>query len=374
LAAVLVGLALVESLSVPANGHRLPATAALVLPAASLAWRVTAPMIPVLVTAVLVPIQTAGGLPLNAALTTTVVIVVTAYSAGAHLAPPRAAAAAALLLAAATLSVLMGHRPVWSNLPFALLLVGGTLGAGAAMRARQRLAESLVAQGHLLRERADWLEQRSADQAVAAVAAERARIARELHDLVSHSLTVIGLQAGGVRRLLRDDQDQERQALLLVERTSRQAQDEMRHLLALLRSGPDESSLAPQPGLARIDELVADARASGIAIDCEFRGDRTELPIGVDLAVYRIIQEALTNVRKHSNADRVALTIDQGPGVVRIEVADNGSDIGAGEPGFGLVGMRERVALYGGSLEAGPRPQRGFLVTASLPYRAVPSA
>jgi signal transduction histidine kinase len=374
MAAVLVGLALAESLSEPVNGHRLLATTALVLPAASLAWRVTAPMVPVVVTAVLIPLQTAAGLPLNTALTTTVVIVVTGYSAGAHLEPRRAAVAAGVLLSAATTSVLLSHRPVWSNLPFALLLVGGTLGTGAAMRARQRLAESLAVQGQLLRERADWLEQRSADQAVAAVAAERARIARELHDLVSHSLTVIGLQAGGVRRLLRDEQDQERQALLLVERTSRQAQDEMRHLLTLLRSGQDEPSLAPQPGLARVDQLVADARASGIAIDCEFRGERTELPIGVDLAVYRIIQEALTNVRKHSNADRVAVTIDQGPGAVRIEVADNGTHIGAGEPGFGLVGMRERVALYGGSLEAGPGPRRGFRVTASLPYRAVPTA
>lgn len=373
-ASVLVVLALVESMSVPVDGHRLLATAAFALPAASLAWRVTAPMVPVLVTAVLVPLQTAAGIPLNTALTTTLVIVITAYSAGAHLEPRLACAAAAVLLAAATASVLLSDRPVWSNLPFALLVVGGTIGTGMAMRARQRLAESLAAQGQLARERADWLEQRSAEQAAAAVAAERARIARELHDLVSHSLTVIGLQAGGVRRLLRDEQDRERQALLLVERTSRQAQDEMRHLLTLLRSGQDEPSLAPQPGLARVDELVADARASGIAVDCEVRGRSSELPIGVDLAAYRIVQEALTNVRKHSDADRVVVTIDQGPGSVRIEVTDNGTGTGGAEPGFGLVGMRERVALYGGSLEAAPRQPRGFQVTASLPYRAGPPA
>jgi signal transduction histidine kinase len=373
-AAVLVCLALVEAVTEPVDGHRLLAMVAFVLPAAALAWRVTAPMVPVLVTSILIPLQTAAGLPLNTALTTTVVIVVTAYSAGAHLEPRRSALAAALLLAAATASVLLGHRPVWSNLPFALLVVGGSLGGGAAMRARQRHAESLSAQRDLLREHADWLEQRSAEEAAAAVSAERARIARELHDLVSHSLTVIGLQAGGVRRLLNDDQSEERQALLLVERTSRQAQDEMRHLLTLLRSANDELSLAPQPGLARVGELLADARASGVATDYQVRGERVELPVGVDLAAYRIVQEALTNVRKHSDADRVAVTIDQRPGTVQIEVCDNGSLTSTGEPGFGLVGMRERAALYGGSLEAGPGPHGGFRVFASLSYRPEPAA
>lgn len=378
LAAAISAFALAESLTVHVQAARPLAVMSLLILSASLAWRTALPMVPVVTAALFVPAQAAAGVPDNAALTTLIVIMLTAYSAGAHLAPRLAALAAGLLVAAGVISVLLGHRALLSNVIFVALVVLAPWGAGLAMRTRLRYSAMLEEQAHLLHERAAWLEQRAEQAAAAAVAQERARIARELHDVISHSLTVIGLQAGGVRRLLQPGQEKERDALLLVEQTGRQAQEDMRHLVSLMRVNGDGHALTPQPGLRRLAALLADSRAAGLTVDCSVTGDAAALPPGVDLTAYRIAQEALTNVRKHSDGTHVTVRVDCTPGMVRIEIADNGQAPGpdpggtARAPGHGLVGMRERTAMYGGTLDAGPLPEGGFLVAATLPYRVDP--
>lgn len=372
LAGAVGALALTEALTVRVPAGRLLTVVTFLLLAASLAWRVSRPLVPVAAAMLFVPVQTAAGIPNNAALTTLVVIGVAAYSAAAHLRLLLALPAAAGLLAAAETSVLLSHRAAVSNMAFAALIILAPWGAGWATRARLRYASALEQRAGLLQERADLLEEQAAAAAAAAVAAERARIARELHDVISHSLTVIGLQAGGVRRLLLPGQQAERDALLLVEQTGRQAQEEMHHLLALLRPDGNGESLTPQPGLGRLSVLLDDAQAGGLSVETTITGETGMLPAGLDLTVFRIIQEALTNVRKHSDASRVAVAINCTPGLVTVAVTDDGTPGPPGQGGYGLLGMRERTALYGGTLTAGPLPGRGFRIAATLPFRVDP--
>jgi signal transduction histidine kinase len=212
--------------------------------------------------------------------------------------------------------------------------------------------------------RAQLAEQR----ANAAVAQERVEIARELHDIVAHSISVMTLHAGGVRRLLRPDQEKERDALDVVEQTGRQALGELQRILGVLRT-PADRSLEARPGLADVAELVNSARATGLAAELRVEGQPRPLPAGVDLSAYRIMQEALTNVLKHAAATEVVVNIRYDDGAVRLAVTDDGAVRGTNgvQAGHGLIGMRERTALYGGALEAGPLPGRGFRVAATIP-------
>jgi signal transduction histidine kinase len=221
--------------------------------------------------------------------------------------------------------------------------------------------------------RAGALEKAREELARYAVAQERLRIARELHDIVAHSMSVIALQAGTGRLVIERDAEAAREALAVIERTSRASLSEMRQLLAVLRHDDDRTGeLAPAPGLADVHALVAQVVGSGVAVDVRVEGEPDGVPAGVDLAAYRIVQEALTNVLKHAGRARVTVGVRYTPEDVTVEVCDDGSVSGSGGSGGGqgMIGMRERVSLYGGDLRAGPREEGGFQVVARLPLRS----
>jgi len=223
-------------------------------------------------------------------------------------------------------------------------------------------------EGEAARERAERLEREREDQARVAVAEERARIARELHDVVGHSVSVMTVQASGVRRLLRDDQEREREALLIVERTGREALAEMRRMVGVLRRPEEAPALAPQPSLEHLDRLVEQTREAGLPVDLRVEGSAVELPAGVDLTAYRLVQEGLTNALKHASANRAEVLVNYGDGQIEVTVSDDGKGVGNGDGGgHGLVGMRERVSVYGGELDAGPQPGGGYRLRAKLP-------
>jgi signal transduction histidine kinase len=227
---------------------------------------------------------------------------------------------------------------------------------------RQRTAQSDEA-----RERAARLELEQEEQARKAIAEERARIARELHDVVGHCVSVMTVQASGVRRMLNADQSQERDALMAVERVGREALGEMRRLVGMLRySTPD---LAPQPTLRDLDALIAHARDSGLSVDVSIEGMPSNLLASVDLTAYRIIQEGLTNTIRHAQARHAKVAVCYRANSLDIEICDDGLGVRGHDPdvGHGLLGMRERVDVFGGQLQTGPGPDGGFRIQARLP-------
>jgi signal transduction histidine kinase len=195
---------------------------------------------------------------------------------------------------------------------------------------------------------------------------ERARIARELHDIVAHSVSVMVLQVGAVRHNLPDTPD--REALMTVERTGRTALTEMRHLLGALRRADEDIDLAPQPGLGSLDMLLDGFRRAGLPVRLRVEGEPVELPRTLDLSAFRIVQEGLTNALKHARAGSADVGIRYAPGELRIDVRDDGSGAGAGDGlGHGLIGIRERVKIYGGEMTAGPADGGGFQLRTSFP-------
>jgi signal transduction histidine kinase len=224
-------------------------------------------------------------------------------------------------------------------------------------------------------ERAAQLEREQAAEARRAVAEERTRIARELHDVVAHRVSLMTVQAGAAKTVAADDPESASQAMHEVEKAGRQALDELRHLLGVLRPEADVETLGPQPGLADVPRLVEQFRAAGLDVSLATEDARIDLPARVDLSAYRIVQEALTNVLKHAGPGaRTEVRLDADDHQLAIEVADNGRG-GTILPGsgHGIVGMRERALLLGGSLHVGPRPGGGFQVVASLPIRDEPA-
>jgi signal transduction histidine kinase len=218
------------------------------------------------------------------------------------------------------------------------------------------------------KERAARAEREREERASAAVAEERARIARELHDVVGHSVSVMTVQASGVRRLLRPDQDREREALLVVERTGREALAEMRRMVGVLRRPEEAPALAPQPSLEHLDRLVEQAREAGLPVELRIEGEPVALPAGIDLTAYRLVQEGLTNAIKHANANRAEVIVHYANGGIEVMISDDGKGVGNGDGGgHGLVGMRERVSVYGGELDAGPQAGGGYRLHAKLP-------
>jgi len=233
--------------------------------------------------------------------------------------------------------------------------------AGLAIGSQLRTAATAI-------ERADRAEQERELRAMAAVADERARIARELHDIVGHSVSVMTVQASAVRRLLRDDQEREREALLTVEETGRAALGEMRRLVGVLRRPEEAPALVPQPSLEYVDKLVEQTRDAGLPTELRLEGTPTELSQGIDLTAYRFVQEGLTNALKHANAKHAEVVVRYDNGSVELIVRDDGAGNGTGGgSGHGLVGIRERVAVYGGELAAGPQPGGGYELRARLP-------
>ncbi len=294
------------------------------------------------------------------------------YALGAHAELPLAAIGlvpvAAALLIVDLPRLLAGApadevAPIWATVALAWV-------AGRWVRGRRRESADL-------RHAAARLELEREARAAAAVADERARIARELHDLVAHSMSVINLQAQGARRVLDEDPAAAAQALAAIEAASREGLDEMRRLLAVLRTSDDRSDLRPQPGLGQLAPLVAQVREAGLDVSLNVEGDPRPLPPGVELAAFRVVQEALTNALKHGRPGRAQVRLRYRAAEVEIEI-DNQTELGVAAPnpaaevdregpGHGLIGMRERVSLYGGAFEAGRRPGGAFVVRARLP-------
>ncbi|MER5970658.1 sensor histidine kinase [Streptomyces sp. NPDC002055] len=257
---------------------------------------------------------------------------------------------------------------VFLTVPFALAWV-----LGDSIRTRR----AYYAQ---LEERAARLEKEREAQSKMAVAAERARIARELHDVVAHNVSVMVVQADGAAYVLDAAPDQAKQALATISGTGRQALAEMRRLLGVLRTGePGEGrDYVPQPDVGQLDDLIEQVRGAGLAVDFTVEGSPRPLPSGVELTAYRIVQEALTNTRKHGGPEAGAtVRLTYGDAELDLLVEDDGrgaqqelyTEGGADGLGHGLIGMRERVGMVGGRLDAGPRPGGGFRISAVLPMK-----
>jgi signal transduction histidine kinase len=283
---------------------------------------------------------------------------VTFYSLGAHAEDRPALAGAALGVAGLWTGVIATGPDVQSFLFSAGLIVATPWLAGRTVRSRS-LRTALLEREQRQRERV-------------AVGDERARIARELHDVVAHSVGVMVVHAQGARRMLDRDPERARQAMETIERTGQAALEEMRSTLGVLRRPDADAPLAPQPGMDELGALVEQARQSGLTVELVTEGEPAPLPAGVDRSAYRIVQEALTNTRKHAGPVCARVAVRYGGRELELEISDDGAP---GRPrsgaaptdGHGLVGMRERVALYGGALHADHRPEGGFVVRASLP-------
>ena len=198
---------------------------------------------------------------------------------------------------------------------------------------------------------------------------ERTRIARELHDVVGHTLSLMVLQAGAERLALGDERPATRDALVQIESAGRSTLAELRRLVGVLRSDDEAAERGPPPGLARLPDLVDTVRLTGLSVDLQVQGVPRPLPAGLDVSAYRIVQEALTNTVRHATASVARVCIGYGDGDLQIEVTDDGraSPAAPTNGGHGLIGMRERIALYGGGLSVGPRADGGFTVCARLP-------
>ena len=358
LAAAFVAVGLYEVLVEPlaedvVEGPTWLNAAAVVAGTAPLAWRRRAPLSVALAVSAAIAGRALVAEPLEV-YPMTLALLVTAYSVASY-APLRdallAAGFAALALAVA---VVQGSGTAATPDPLPSAVLYGTVW----------LVGRVVGVRH---ERAEQLHRERDLHAQEAVAAERARIAREMHDAVSHSLAAIVMQSGGAANVLDSDPERARRSLESIEATARRGLEEMRRMLGLL--GETEAELAPQPGLDRLGDLLDTVRAAGLAVDSSFDGDRRPLPTAVDVSAYRIVQESLTNVMKHAGARSVRVALVQGPDALDIEVVDDGAVAPAdGAPGRGLAGMRERADVLGGTFEAAPlRAGPGFRVAARLP-------
>jgi signal transduction histidine kinase len=359
---VLLDLLLVERLAT-AVGVTAVAGATLGL---LLALRHAAPLALALLVGALLVVQSALGGQLTHMLSTVIVGMGVMFSTGLHLSRGRAVAGGLGFLAATWLELVIdttGEHPLLSDLVFTgVVVVGGPWLAGRALRERRERTDELTA---LTAQLAAEREQ----TAQLAVIEERNRIAREMHDVVAHSVSLMVVQAGAARRILDNDPARSRTALLSAEDAGRQALAELRRVLGLLRGTPNPVELEPQPGLGQLGPLVDRARASGLDVRLTVHGCARDLPPGVDLAVYRVVQEALTNTLKHAGAACTAIDLDWQDDAVSVAVVDDGAGacVPAQPPGHGLVGMRERVAAYGGDVEAGPAQPTGFAIRARIP-------
>lgn len=287
-------------------------------------------------------------------------MVVACYSAGQFLEGRRALVGLLLAVGPASFGLLLdGGDP--ADLTAVAVLYGGPWVVGRLVQQQTRRADSAHA-------RVAELERDDAVRREQAAAAERARIARELHDIISHSVSVITVQTQAVRRRLAPEQVAEARDLAAVEHTARQAMVELRRLFGVLRTDGEPVSLAPQPGLDQLPRLLERTKEANLTLDLRIEGEPTPLSPGIDLAAYRIVQESVTNAIKHAGEARVTVTLAYAPTELAISVVDDG--LGRGRrngTGHGLVGMRERVSVYGGHLDAGPCPGGGFAVRAVLP-------
>jgi signal transduction histidine kinase len=344
------------------------ATATYVLLAASsiaLLWRRSRPLIVLAATLVASLVWDVAGLAEGPSLA----IIVALYGVGRYIEEDRTALlalAAALILVAADDLVIESES--LSVVGLSMALVFGPWYVGRRVRGRRAYLA-------LLEERAEFQERERAAEARRAVDQERTRIARELHDLVAHRVSMITVQAGAAQTVAASDPERAIRAMESVEEAAREALDELRQVLGVLRADDEREGLVPMHGLADIPDLVAEMRAAGMDVSLSSTGAPDDLPARVDLASYRIVQEALTNVLKHAGPDPDAEVRLSGENhMLTIEVTDRGSGVSTlPGSGHGLVGMRERAALLGGTFESGPRPDGGFRIMARLPLERSPS-
>jgi len=360
IAAVFLLLSVIEALT--AGGPRPLAVhlgvAALAMVA--LAWRRSFPLVVAVITVTANFVVNPAG-----QFSTVLALVLVAYSLGLYAPPPRTYVGLAVMVTSMTgASVLEGLQP--SDLAAVLVFLVGPWAVGRLVLQRSEHAAEALS-------RADRAERERDMQTRLAVAEERTRIARELHDIVSHSISVVTIQTQAVRRRLRPDQEREAADLAAVEATAREALAEMRRLFGVLRADGEDASLSPQPGLAELDRLVQAADSPGLAVRLSVHGTPYPLPPGLDLAAYRIAQEGLTNALRHSGGSRVDVAVRYEPQHLEVAVTDNGGgfDPSAREPGQGngLVGVQERVALYGGAVSLDRPASGGSRLVARLPVQ-----
>ena len=309
----------------------------------------------------------AAGGTLTETLTLAATAMVVVFSAGLYLPRRESFAAVAVFLLATWADLVLARDAEYSlvsDIAFtSMIIVPGPFLAGRALRDRRKRTDELERLTEQLREERD-------NRARVAVLDERARIAREMHDVVAHSVSLMVVQTGAARHLLDEDREQSRSALYAVEDAGRQALQELRRALGILRGGMEPVALTPQPGLGELDALLERTRTSGLPVELTQTGEPQPLAPGVDLTVFRIVQEALTNTLKHAGPATAQVTLDWQPRALTVEISDDGRGPDgrpASPDSHGLVGMRERVAVYGGTVETGARDATGFTVRARIP-------
>jgi signal transduction histidine kinase len=371
LAAVVIAVSLTElatSDDTMTPGEQRMATALLVAEGAVLVARRVHPVVVWLVSGCLVSAYGLGPYP-DPALHFGALIAV--YSVASHTSRRTAAVAGVITLAAVVAVLLVDGDADLADWAVNVLTLATAWLLGDLMRT-QRAYTTEVASRAALRE----LQQ--AEEAERAVLDERARISRELHDVTAHHISVMAIQAEAGQALLPGSPDEAAQVFGRIADTARLALGDLRRLLGVLAAQDDagddagaDGVRAPQPGLGRLDDLVEQVRQAGLAVDLRVEGEATALPAAVDVSAYRIVQEALTNVLRHAGSARAGVVVRYGSGAVVVQVTDDGERGSSAAPtdptGRGLVGMRERASLLGGSLEAGPRQGGGFQVLATLP-------
>jgi signal transduction histidine kinase len=362
LAALLAAFGLAELwlVHVGPKSIAVPATAVAAL---ALAFRRLAPLLTVAAVLGSIAVESLLGVSLQKPDAPLLIALVAVYTAGAYL--PLRDAVAGLALAIAGIGASYAGSSTNGHSDFAFTSVVVTAGwlVGRGMHGR-------VTQTAVLAERTQQLEQEAEAERAAAIAEERRRIARDLHDVIAHSVSVMVVQAGAAEDVFGRDPAAVLDPIRAVQETGRGALVEISRLLGLLREDGAELGLAPQPRIDDLPKLAAQSEAAGVPVVLRVEGTPQPLPLGVDLSVYRIAQEALTNALKHSAGARADLVLRYRDNAVELTVENDGAASSNGHRGgHGLIGMRERVAVFGGTLEAGPRPGGGFRVVARLPLQ-----
>jgi signal transduction histidine kinase len=340
------------------DGEQLRLTVGLLISALPLLARRRHPLAVLLVITAAVPVTWSLYDKTTAVLAAMIVAI---YSVAAFVPARRALLGLAVVMSVFGAGMTIEGKP--EDIVFAGVIIGGVWAAGRLAYAHRQTADAMA-------DRAAIAERSREERARAAVAEERARIARELHDVVAHSISVMVVQAGAERRAIGDERAQTRDVLATIEQTGRATLGEMRRLLGMLRSSDDELELAPQPSMRHVEQLVEQVRAAGLPVTLDVEGDPVPLPPGVDLSAYRIVQEALTNALKHAGPASARVTVRYGRDDLDLEILDDGAGAANGNGdggGHGLIGMRERVHLFGGNLAAGARRDGGYAVRARLP-------
>jgi signal transduction histidine kinase len=370
-ALVALAVATIGVVEVVANTAIRPEVVAIVVEVAlgaALWWRHQRPLLAVTAVAVLQVVEAVAGVPLQQPIVPLLASAIVIYAVVAHGSLRIGLVGLSIMIVAVAAETVVQHKGV-GNFAFAMVFAVGTFFVARTVAYRTRHADEM-------RERADEVEQRRDDDVRRAAEAERTRIARELHDVIAHSVGVMVVQAGAAERVLDRDPEAAVAALRSVQGTGRQAIAEMARLVSILREGGEEVGLAPQPGIDDVTALVEETRRSGLPVELEVSGPAQPVAPALGLTIYRIVQEALTNIRKHAGDARATVRLSYAPGAITTEVRDTGAASGAAPvhkvdgTGHGLIGMRERVAMYGGTLQLDHPDGGGFVVRARLPIEA----